>query len=85
MTDDTDDLATQVADGGAIHAARQLANDLAGLLWRREQDAADPDETATWRTERGEVRARQRQLTAGSPEVDEALRAWGDRIRELRA
>lgn len=85
MTDDADQLAAQVAAGAGVHAARQLGNDLAGLLWRRQQEATDPDDEATWRAERAAVRARQRELVADSSAIADALREWGDRISELRA
>lgn len=84
MTDDADQAAAHVAAGAAVHAARQLGNDLAGLLWRRQQDATDPDDAADWRAERAAVRARQRELVPDSPAITDALREWGERIRELR-
>lgn len=85
MTDEADQLVNDLAAGGALHAARQLGNDLAGLLWHRQHEATDPDEIAEWREERAAVKARQRDLLAGAPDVDDALRDWGERIRELRA
>lgn len=85
MTNEADQLVAQIATGADHHAARQLGNELSGLLWQHQQASSDPDEQAALRAERAAVRAQSRELAPDSPRVADSLRAWGARIRDLRA
>jgi hypothetical protein len=80
---DANQLVDQVVATAAHGAARDVANQLIGLLWHHQQ-AADPEEAEALRAERRAVRARQRLLRPGGEDVNAALEEWGARVLALR-
>lgn len=83
---DPDRLVDQVEMDAAYEAARDVANQLIGLLWRHQQAASDPADAEALRAERLAVRTRQQALLrpGGGEDVGAALREWGARVLALR-
>jgi hypothetical protein len=82
---DPNRLVDQVEMTAAYEAARDVANQLIGLLWRHQQAASDPAEADALRAERLAVRTRQQALLCpGGEDVGAALREWGARVLALR-
>lgn len=81
---DGDPLVGQVVAGAEYEALRDVANQLAGLLWRQQQATTEAAEIEALETERRAVRARLRAIQPGTDEVNAALEEWGARVRALR-
>lgn len=81
---DPDELVDQVVTTATYEAASDVANQLTGLLWHRQQATTNPEEAEALQTERRAVRARQRELRPGTDDVSAALEEWGARVRALR-
>lgn len=82
--DGRDRLVDQLVGDAAYEALRDVANQLAGLLWRRQWAATDSAEIEALQAERRAVRARQHAIRPGTDAVDAALKEWGARVRALR-
>lgn len=81
---DGDQIVAQLVANATHEALRDVANQLAGLLWERERAATDAAEIEQLQTERRAVRARLRAIRPGSDAAGPALEEWGARVRALR-